>query len=149
MQVIASYKSARFHYEILESIEAGIVLKGSEVKSLRTYKKISMEESYAYIRKGELFLINLHIPEYKMGFYSNHDPKASRKLLLHKKEIKKIYAKVKEKSLTLILLKLYFNKSRVKAEIALARGKKIHDKRQSLKEKDLKREISRSIKRQV
>ncbi|HOJ50808.1 MAG TPA: SsrA-binding protein SmpB [Spirochaetota bacterium] len=146
MKIITKNKKASFNYEVLEKIEAGIVLKGSEVKSIRE-NKINIDDAYARFIKGELYLINANIPEYSKKSVFSHDPKASRKLLLHKNEIKRLIGKTKEKGLTLIPLNVYFNnKNRVKIEIGLAKGKKVHDKREDIKRKDLEREFKREFK---
>lgn len=138
-----SNRKARFEYEILDVMEAGIELKGTEVKSLRQ-GKASLDESFAIIHRGEVFLENMQITPYEQGAIENHDPKRSRKLLLHREEIEKLRLKVSDKGLTLIPLKLYFNdKGKAKIELALARGKKLHDKRESIKKRDLERELRR------
>lgn len=147
MKIIAQNKKARFNYEILEKKEAGIVLKGSEVKSLRE-GNANLNDAFArFLGKGELYLVNAHIPEYKMSNILNHEPTASRKLLMHKSELNKLKGKIQEKSLTLVPLKIYFNnKNRVKVELALGRGKKLHDKRETLKKKDMNRQAERDLK---
>lgn len=150
MKIIARNKKARFNYEILEKYEAGIVLRGSEVKSLRL-GNANINDAFARFIKGELYLINAHIAEYQAGgapkTLLNHDSRASRKLLMHQAELNKLLGKIKEKSLTLIPLKMYFNaKNWVKVEIALGRGKKLHDKRETLKKREADRESAREIK---
>jgi SsrA-binding protein len=143
---IAKNSRARFEYEILEDFEAGIVLAGSEVKSLRN-KKVSLVDSYAVFKGSELFLINMRIEPYTAGSHFNPEPLRSRKILLKKKELVRLKSKLAEKGLSLIPLKIYFKNNRlVKVLLGLARGKKIHDKRQSLKEKDLDREAQRELK---
>jgi SsrA-binding protein len=146
MKLIAKNKKARFNYEILETAEAGIVLTGSEVKSLRE-GKANIGDAFARFIQGELYLINAHISEYRMSNLLNHDPTRPRKLLLHKKELSRFKGKIQEKSLTLVPLKIYFNnRNRVKVELGLGRGKKLHDKRDTLKKKDLDRQAQRDLK---
>lgn len=146
MKIISQNKKARFNYEILETYEAGVVLSGSEVKSIRN-GHVNINDAFARFIKGELYLVNANISEYRFSNLQNHEPTASRKLLLHKAEIKKLLGKVQEKSYTLVPLKLYFNaRNRVKMEIALGRGKKLHDKRDSIKERDLNRDSQRELK---
>jgi SsrA-binding protein len=138
-------RKARHEYLILQTLEAGIVLTGTEVKSLRE-GNANLVDSYALLNKGEVWLNNAHISEYKHGSLNNHDPIRSRKLLLNKSEIRKLIGKVKEKGLTLIPLRLYFKKGRVKVELALAKGKKVYDKRESIAKRDLQREQERRFK---
>ena len=128
-KIICLNRKASFKYFFLEILEAGIVLKGSEVKSLRDGKG-SIADSYALDKKGELFLINSHIPLYRQSSYNNHDAKGDRKLLLNKKEINKLIGRINQEGLTLVPTKLYFLKGKVKVEIAVAKGKKLFDKRQ-------------------
>ncbi len=135
-------REARYNYFILEEIECGIVLTGTEVKAIRN-SKVNLKDSYAYIRGLEVFLINMHISEYKEGNIFNHNPTRNRKLLLHKKEILKLNDKLNQEGLTLIPLKLYFKKNKVKILLGLCKGKKNFDKRETIKERDLKREASR------
>ncbi len=136
-------RKARFEYEILDTWEAGIELKGTEVKSIRQ-GKASLDDSFAIIHRGEVYLENMQITPYELGTVDNHDPKRSRKLLLHREEIEKLRLKVAEKGLTLIPLKLYFNaKGKAKIELALAKGKKLHDKRESIKKRDVERDLRR------
>jgi len=135
-------REAKYNYFILEEIECGIVLTGTEIKAIRS-SKVNLKDSYAVIRKNEVFLINTHISEYKEGNIFNHDPKRSRKLLLHKDEIIKLNNKVSQEGLTLIPLKLYFKKNKVKILLGLCKGKKNYDKRETIKERDLKREASK------
>jgi SsrA-binding protein len=146
IKIIAQNKQARRNYHVHETVEAGIELKGSEVKSLRA-GKANLNDAYARVKDEEAFLINLHIAPYEMGGSFNHEPSREKKLLLHKKQILQLFAAMKEKSLTLIPLKLYFKRGRIKVEIATAKGKKIHDKRQDMKEKESKREMDRALKR--
>ncbi len=136
-------RKARFEYEILETWETGIELKGTEVKSIRQ-GKASLDESFAVIHRGEVRLENMQITPYELGTSENHDPKRSRKLLLHREEIEKLRLQISDKGLTLIPLKLYFNsKGKAKIELALAKGKKLHDKRESIKKRDVERELRR------
>lgn len=148
-KIIAENKKASFNYFIEERLEAGIVLQGSEVKSLRL-GKASIEDSHAASSGNEVFLYNCHIAEYEKAGRYNHAAKRPRKLLLHANEIRKIIGKTKIKGYTLIALSLYFNnKNKVKVELGIAKGKKLHDKRESLKEKDWKREQGRLIKNKL
>lgn len=144
-KIITVNRKARHDYEILDTFEAGMVLLGTEVKSLRN-GKANLKDSYARIRNGELWLFGLHISAYSHGNYNNHDPERDRKLLLHKKEIRKLTGKVEEAGLTLVPLKLYFKHGKAKAQIALARGKRKYDKRQDLAKRDAQREIARKMK---
>ena len=142
---IAANRKARFHYEIGESFEAGIALTGTEVKSLRV-GKATIAESYADSRGGEIWLVNANIPEYLQGGRFNHAPKRMRKLLLHRRQINKLMGAVEREGMTLVPLKLYFNeKGRAKLELALARGKKLHDKRESEKRRSWERERGRLL----
>ena len=142
-KLIADNRKARFHYAIGEVFEAGIVLTGSEVKSLRA-GKATIAESYADARGGELWLINSNVPEYLQAGRYNHMPKRARKLLLQKREINRLVGAVEREGMTIVPLKLYFNeKGRAKVEIALARGKKLHDKRETLKKRSWDRERGR------
>lgn len=139
MNIVAQNRKARYEYEILDTFEAGIVLKGTEVKSLRDGKG-NIAECFVEVKKDEAFLINAYIPEYDKARIFNHFPRAPRKLLLHRKEIRKIETQIKLKGLTVVALKLYFNKrNKAKVEIAIARGKKKHDKREAIKERDFER----------
>ena len=147
MRIIATNKKAYFNYEILESVEAGISLMGSEVKSIRE-GRISLKESYAEIKGGEVFLINCHISPYEPANRFNHEPRRERKLLLHRQEIKRLTGKVKEKSLTLIPTKVLLNESgKVKVEVSLAKGKKAYQKREALRERDRERELRAELKK--
>jgi SsrA-binding protein len=144
-KVVADNRRARFNYEIGETFEAGIVLTGSEVKSLRA-GKATIGESYADARDGEIWLINSNIPEYQQAGRFNHLPKRPRKLLLHQRQINKLAGAVEREGMTVVPLKLYFNdKGRAKVEIALARGKKLHDKRETLKRRSWDRERGRLL----
>jgi SsrA-binding protein len=143
-KLVAQNKKARHDYEILETHEAGIVLTGTEVKSLRQ-GRASLVDAYAVIQDGEAWLMGAHIPEYTEGTWNNHTPRRQRKLLLHKEEILRLLGKTKESGLALVPLQLYFSDGHAKVEIALARGRKSHDKRQAMSERDAKREIQRAI----
>ena len=146
MKIIAVNKTAGFEYFIEDKFEAGIVLEGSEVKSIRK-SNCNLNDSFCFVRKGEVTLKNMHIAVYdKSGVFNTRDSRRDRKLLLHKAEIAKIVGKVNEKGYTLVPLKIYFKDSLVKAEVALCRGKHTYDKKQSLKEKDLARDTQRRIK---
>ncbi len=143
-KIIAVNKKARHDYEILETYEAGIALSGTEVKSLRA-GRVNLKDSFARIENGELFLYNVHINEYEMGNRFNHDPTRIRKLLMHKREIMRLFGTVREKGLALIPLKLYFSGDKVKVELALARGKRAYDKRESQAKKDAQREMEKAF----
>jgi SsrA-binding protein len=138
-------RKARHEYSIIQTWEAGIVLVGTEVKSLRQ-GKANLVDSYAKVVNGEIWLVNLHISEYTLGNINNHDPKRERKLLLNKSEIRKLIGNTKEKGLTIIPLRLYFKEGKVKVEIALAKGKKVYDKRKDIAKKDFQRDQERKIK---
>ena len=142
LKIISHNRKASYNYFFNEFFEAGIVLKSSEVKSLRD-GKANISESYAYDHKGEIFLVNSHIPSYKESSYNNHDPKRNRKLLLNKKEINKLTGRLNREGFTLIPTKLYFKKGKAKVEIAVAKGKKTFDKRNTKKTRDWNREKSR------
>ena len=138
-------RQARFNYTILEEVEAGISLKGTEVKSIRD-GKANIKDSYAIIKNDEAYLLNMHISEYKEGNIFNHEETRTRKLLLHKKEILKLRDKIALQGLTLVPLKVYFVKNKVKVLIGLAKGKKTYDKRESIKERDIKRNLEKNYK---
>src|SRR5213594_1450264 len=140
---IATNRRARHEYEILETIEAGLVLRGTEVKSLRA-GLVNFKDSYASVRNGEGWLLGCHISPYSHGTDANHEPERDRKLLLHRKEISRLTGKVAERGLTLIPLRLYFKGGRAKLEIGLARGKKLHDKRSALREREVRREMDKT-----
>ena len=142
LKIICLNRKATFNYFINERIEAGIILKGSEIKSVRS-GKVNIAESYAVEKKGEIFLVNSHIPIYKEASHSNHDPYSERKLLFNKKEINKLIGKVNEDGLTLVPTKMYFKKGRAKIEIGIAKGKKLYDKRNTKKTRDWNREKAR------
>ncbi len=145
IKVIADNRRARYDYEIMQVFEAGIMLQGSEVKSLRS-GRTNLAEAYATMKGGELWLVNSNIPEYREANRFNHEPKRPRKLLLHKREIAKLSAGVLREGLTIEPLKMFFNpRGRCKVDIALARGKKMHDKREAIKERTWNREKSRIL----
>ncbi|HEY8298073.1 MAG TPA: SsrA-binding protein SmpB [Candidatus Baltobacteraceae bacterium] len=135
-------RRARHEYFIMESMEAGLVLSGTEIKSIRQ-GGVSLNEAYARLRDGELWLLGMHVPPYKEGSFSNHEPNRPRKLLLHKEQIERLGQRAAEKGLTLVALRLYFTRGKVKVEIGLARGKKLWDKRESSAKRDVEREIAR------
>ncbi len=144
-KVVATNKKAFHDFHIEETVEAGIVLKGSEVKSLRA-GKVNLRDSYGKIKGGEVFLVNVHISPYSHATYDRQDPLRLRKLLLHRREIRKLIGKVQERGFSLVPLRLYFNeRGKVKVELALARGKKLYDKRAALKKKQLDRETERAV----
>ena len=142
LKIISNNRKARFNYFFKEFFEAGIALKGSEVKSLRD-GRANISESYAFDENGEIYLINSHIPSYKESSYNNHDPKRSRKLLLNKREINKLIGRINREGFTLIPTKLYFKNGKAKVEIAVAKGKKHYDKRETKKKRDWNREKER------
>lgn len=142
LKIISNNRKASFNYFFKEFFEAGISLFGSEVKSIRK-GKINISDSYAYDHNGEIFLVNSHIPSYKESSYNNHDPYRNRKLLLNKKEINKLIGRLNRDGLTLIPTKIYFKKGKAKIEIAVAKGKKLYDKRQTKKKHDWNREKAR------
>ncbi|MBM4272570.1 MAG: SsrA-binding protein SmpB [Deltaproteobacteria bacterium] len=145
-KVIALNKTARVNYFIEDTCEAGIVLLGTEVKSLRE-GRAHLKDSYALVREGEVFVHEMHISPYSHGNRLNHDPLRVRKLLLHKREIKRLYGKSRERGLALIPLKLYFREGKVKLELGIGRGKKLYDKRESLKVKADRRDMERGLRR--
>lgn len=146
IKIIATNKKAWHNYIIESEYEAGIVLTGTEVKSIRQ-GRVSFQDAYADVKNNELFLRQLHITPYKYAYYSNHEPLRTRKLLLHRYEIKKLLGKIKEKGYTLVPLKIYFKKDKIKILIGLCKGKKLYDKRETIKQRDLKREMDREHKR--
>ncbi len=143
-ETVATNREARHNYHILESFEAGIVLQGSEVKSLRD-KKANLKDSFARIDEEEIFIYNMHITPYPQAGRFAPEPKRKRKLLIHKSEIKKILGRLTQKGLTLVPLKIYFKKGMAKVEVALAQGKKLYDKREDIKRRDSDRELRREI----
>jgi SsrA-binding protein len=142
---IAENRRARHDYHLLERLEAGLALTGTEVKSLRA-GQASLQRAFADVRDGEIWLVGAHIPEYAQGNLANHDPDRERKLLLHRREIESLLGKVRERGLTLVPTRLYFKNGRVKIEIALARGKEARDKRRDIAERDARRQIDRALK---
>ncbi|HET8607480.1 MAG TPA: SsrA-binding protein SmpB [Gaiellaceae bacterium] len=144
-KLIADNRRARYDYELLERVEAGIALTGTEVKSLRD-GRASLAQAYADVRDGEAWLIGMSIAVYDKGGYANHEPERPRKLLLHRREIDSLYGSVREKGLTLVPTRLYFKNGRVKVELALARGKETRDKRRDIADRDAKRQIERALK---
>lgn len=142
IKIVATNRKARHDYEVLDTFEAGIVLQGTEVKSLRQ-GRANLKDSYATIKNGEVFLLNMHISPYEQGNVYNHDPTRTRKLLLHKSEINRLIGKVEEKGMTLIPLKVYFKRGKAKVELALARGKKLYDRRRDIAKRDAERELRR------
>ena len=145
IKVVAENRKARHNYNIEDKYEAGIVLVGTEVKSLRM-GKANLKDSYARIKNGEVFVYQIHIGAYPFAYFDNHDPLRPRKLLLHDYEIKKLYGKVNEKGYSLIPLRLYFRGGKAKLSLALARGKQSHDKRETIRRRDQKRELDRERK---
>jgi len=147
MKIVASNKKAYFNYEIIESLEAGIALLGSEVKSIRD-GRVSLKDSYAEIRNGEVFLLHMNVSPYEQANIFNHDPLRDKKLLLHRQEIKRLIGKIREKGYTLIPTKVFFNdKGKVKVEVSLAKGKRTYEKKRAIKERDLEREVRAELKR--
>jgi SsrA-binding protein len=147
MKVIARNKKASYDYFLLDTFQAGIVLHGTEIKSVRA-TKVSIQDAYCIIRNEEIYIVNMHISKYSHGNIFNHDETRQRKLLLHKKQIVKLHNRVMQESLTIVPTKVYIEKGLCKVEIAVAKGKKNYDKRQSLREKDDKRNIERRLKEQ-
>ena len=143
-KMICQNRKARHDYHILSSYEAGLVLKGSEVKSCRQ-GKANLKDSHARIKGGEIYLVNTHISPYTYAHQLNHDPLRERKLLFHKSEIKKLYGKIREKGFALIPLRMYFKNGKVKVEMAIAKGKRLHDKREDIKRKDFAREAEKDF----
>ena len=142
IKLVARNRKARFEFEILDKYEAGIVLTGTEVKSLRN-GKANLVDSYARVDREEVWLLKMHIPEYEQRGYATHDPTRKRKLLLHKREIQKLIGKMQEKGLTLIPIAVYFKRGIAKVELALGRGKKLHDKREAIKKRSVERDLRR------
>lgn len=147
-KVIVSNRRARHDFAILDVFEAGIVLTGTEVKSLRA-GRASLADAFATVDDGEVFLRGMHIPEYTEGSWTNHEPRRSRKLLLHRQEIERLIGKVRESGLSLVPLAVYFSDGKAKMEIALARGKRSYDKRQDLAERDARREVQKALGRRA
>lgn len=146
--IVATNRKARHNYSILDTYEAGVVLQGTEVKSLRE-GHASLADAFATVDDGEIWLRNLHIPEYHHGTWTNHAPRRNRKLLLHRKQIDTLVGKIRDGNLTLVPLSLYFTDGKVKVELALARGKQAHDKRQDLARRDAQREVIRELGRRA
>lgn len=144
-KLIAENRRARHEYHLLERYEAGLMLTGTEVKSLRD-GKAELQRAFGDVRDGELFLVGAHIPEYTQGNVANHEPDRDRKLLLHRREIDQLQSKVQEKGLTLVPTKLYWKDGRAKVELALARGKDVRDKRRTIADRDAKRQVERALK---
>src|SRR5436305_11544387 len=144
LQSIARNKRARYDYHILETWEAGVVLTGTEVKSLRD-GRANISDAYGTVRDGEIFLLNLHISQYERGGYTNHEPTRTRKLLLHRKEIRRLIGAVEREGLTLVPLELYFKKGVAKVALALGIGKKLPDKRETERQRDADREMARAL----
>jgi SsrA-binding protein len=144
-KLIVDNRRARHDYHLSDKVEAGLVLSGTEVKSLRT-GKATLQQAYAEVRDGEAWLNGLHIPEYTEGNRSNHDPDRPRKLLMHRREIDRLYGQVREKGYTVVPTRLYFKEGRVKVELALGRGKELRDKRRDVAERDARREVQRALK---
>ncbi len=143
--MIVQNRKARHDYEVLDSFETGIVLQGTEVKSLRA-GKANLKDSYAAVEQGEVFLFNVHISPYEAGNHFNHDPERPRKLLLHRAEIRRLIGKTQQQGLTLVPLKLYFKRGRTKVELALVRGKRQYDKRQDIARRQAERDVERALK---
>ena len=145
IKIIAQNRRARHEYHIIETFEAGLVLNGTEVKSLRG-GRASLPESYARVENGEVFLLNAHIDEYDRGNRFNHNPIRPRKLLMHRREINRLIGRVEERGLTLVPLRMYFRRGKAKVELALARGKKAHDKREAIAKREAEREMAAAVK---
>lgn len=145
IKTITNNRKARYDFHILETIEAGIELRGTEVKSLRA-GRVNLKDGYVDVRDGEMYLIGVHINPYEEGNRNNHEPERPRRLLLHRREILKLGLKVRDKGLTLVPLHMYFRGTRVKVEIGLARGKKQFDKRETIAQRDAKRSVDRALK---
>ena len=143
-KLVATNRRARFEYELLDTYEAGLVLRGPEVKSLRA-GKASLGDSYAVVRRGEMYLMNAHIGPYEEAGRENSDPRRERKLLLHRAEIARLAGDVSERGFTLVPVSLYFKDGRAKVELALARGKKLHDKRETIRRREEEREVQRTL----
>ena len=144
-RVIARNKRARFDYEIIDQWEAGVMLTGTEVKSLREGRAV-INDAFGVVKDGEVWLLNMHVPPYDMGNQFNHEPARTRKLLLHQREIRRLIGAVERQGLTLIALELYFKGSHAKVRIGLGKGKKVHDKRATIKKREGEREIARALK---
>lgn len=147
-QVVATNRKARHNYSILEEFEAGVALQGTEVKSLRA-GNASLTDAFATVDDGEVWLRNLYIPEYRHGSWTNHEPRRNRKLLLHRQQIDRLVGKIRDGNLALVPMSLYFSEGKVKVELALARGKRAHDKRQDMARRDAQREVVRELGRRA
>lgn len=147
-KVVASNRKARHDYHIEDTVEAGIMLTGSEIKSIRA-GQVNLRDGFAAIRNGEAWLLNVHIAPYHQASYTNHEPRRDRKLLLHRREINRLTGKLQEKGLTLVPLQIYLKNSRAKVELGLARGKKLYDKRETLRERDDHRQMTRALGRRL
>ncbi|NLJ76307.1 MAG: SsrA-binding protein SmpB [Peptococcaceae bacterium] len=148
IRTVTKNRKARHEYHILETYEAGLVLKGTEVKSLRA-GKANLQDSFARVEKAELLLYNMHISPYEQGNRFNHEPKRTRKLLMHKQEIMRLFGKTRERGLALIPLQVYFKRGLAKVELALAKGKKLYDRRQDVAARDAQREMDRAVKERM
>jgi SsrA-binding protein len=146
VKTVATNRKARYDYFIEDTFEAGLVLSGTEIKSIRV-GRVSLRDSFAMVRDGEMWLMNAHIAPYSHGAHANHEPRRMRKLLMHRREINRIDGKLQEKGFTLVPLRLYLKNNRAKVELGLARGKKQYDKRATLREKETRREIDRAVAR--
>ncbi len=147
-QIIATNRKARHNYSILEEFEAGVALQGTEVKSLRE-GHASLADAFATVDDGEVWLRNLYLPEYQHGSWTNHEPRRNRKLLLHRAQIDRLVGKIRDGNLALVPMSLYFSEGKVKVELALARGKRAHDKRQDMARRDAQREVVRELGRRA
>jgi SsrA-binding protein len=147
-QIVATNRKARHNFSIIEVYEAGVSLQGTEVKSLRQ-GHASLTDAFATVDDGEVWLRNLYIPEYQHGSWTNHDPRRNRKLLLHRQQIDRLVGKIRDGNLALVPMSLYFNEGKVKVELALARGKRAHDKRQDMARRDAQREVVRELGRRA
>ncbi|RME82907.1 MAG: SsrA-binding protein SmpB [Caldilineae bacterium] len=145
IKIIATNRKAYHDYHIVETIEAGIALTGTEIKSVRE-GRVNLRDAYAVIRDGEVWLVNMHIAPYHHGHRDNHEPRRERKLLLHRKEINRLLGKVQERGWTLVPLKVYLKRNRAKVELALVRGKRLYDKRQAIARRDAERDLQRTLK---
>ncbi|MEZ0396974.1 MAG: SsrA-binding protein SmpB [Anaerolineales bacterium] len=146
VKVVATNRKARFEYFLLEHFEAGLALQGSEIKSIRA-GQVSLAEAYVRVEDGQAWLVDAHIAPYSQASRFNHDPRRPRRLLLHKKEIRELFEAVRQKGVTIVPTRIYLKQGRAKVEIALARGKKLHDKRQEIARRDAEREIERTLRR--
>jgi SsrA-binding protein len=145
IQVVATNRKARFEYQILDTLEAGLVLVGTEIKSIRA-RQVSLDEGFVLVEGGEAWLVNVHIAAYTPASRQGHEPRRKRKLLLHRREIDRLHSRVQEKGYTLVPLRLYLKDGRAKLEIAIAKGKKLWDKRQTISKRDSDRQIERALK---